>query len=101
MHIGVISQPNLAMCKFCGEVIESLDHTLLLCTPNWIVWSEIMEWWGIKWVSPNSIDTLLYWWLGLKFKPKISMISVQKKKKKYDTEMHTSCSIMVTVESKK
>lgn len=58
LRIGVLHQ-NHALCKFCGEVIETLDHSLLLCPIVWNLWVEILVWWGIEWVTPCSMDNLL------------------------------------------
>lgn len=48
LSLGIITDVEEALCKFCGEEIESMDHSLLLRFPIWKVWSEILAWWGIK-----------------------------------------------------
>lgn len=74
LRIGIIQQHDHALCKFCGEVIESLNHSLLLCLPVWNVWGSILNWWGIQWVTPNSIPMLFAWWINFKQKPKAALI---------------------------
>ncbi|KAG5562957.1 hypothetical protein RHGRI_005633 [Rhododendron griersonianum] len=49
MRIGIIHQQHHALCKFCGETLESIDHSFLFCQPVWNVWCEILDWWGIQW----------------------------------------------------
>ncbi|KAI7992486.1 hypothetical protein LOK49_LG12G03033 [Camellia lanceoleosa] len=28
----------------------------------WRVWSELLQWWGVVWVVPGSIQGLFQWW---------------------------------------
>ncbi|KAL7183907.1 hypothetical protein ACSBR2_026141 [Camellia fascicularis] len=44
------------------------NHLLLLCPFSSKVWSEIIDWWGLSWISLRSIQELLVWWYGRKFK---------------------------------
>ncbi|KAG5539456.1 hypothetical protein RHGRI_019858 [Rhododendron griersonianum] len=74
LRIGIIYQHHHALCKFCGETIESIDHSLLFCTPVWNVWCKILKWWGIQWVTPNSVSDIINWWLSYRQKPKIKVI---------------------------
>ncbi|CAL5388149.1 unnamed protein product [Camellia sinensis] len=53
-------------CAFCGNVEESTVHLLVHCYYSWRIWSVIVNWWGILWVSPGSIQELLVWWFGQK-----------------------------------
>lgn len=62
MRIGIITNIEEAQCKFCPLHIESPDHLHLLCNPVWQVWSSILAWWGVQWVSPNTVVNLLLWW---------------------------------------
>lgn len=74
LNIGIIQQPIHALCKFCGDEIESIDHSLLLCPVVWNVWCLILQWWGLKWVTPQSVINLFSWWNNFKFKPKVNWI---------------------------
>lgn len=74
LRIGVINNHDQALCKFCGRVIESLDHSLLMCQEVWNVWCEILDWWGINWSTPRDLKALFLWWVGTKYKPKIQVI---------------------------
>ncbi|CAL5414383.1 unnamed protein product [Camellia sinensis] len=51
----------------CGEV-ESTDHVLLRCLKVWRIWSIIINWCGLTWVSPGSVGLLLELWQSWKFK---------------------------------
>lgn len=37
LRIGILNHQHQALCKYCGEDIESLDHTLLNCVSIWNV----------------------------------------------------------------
>ncbi|KAI8537901.1 hypothetical protein RHMOL_Rhmol09G0060000 [Rhododendron molle] len=74
LRIGILHRQHHALCKFCGETIESIDHSLLICTPVWNVWCEILDWWGIQWVMPHSFSDLINLWLSYKQKPKVKVI---------------------------
>lgn len=74
LNIGVIQNPNLVLCKFCGESVESINHSLLLCSPIWNLWCKILMWWGILWVTPLNVEALFLWWRNTKLNPKIRLI---------------------------
>lgn len=62
MRTGIITNPVEAQCKFCSLHVETPDHLLLLCNPVWHVWLNILAWWGIQWIPPNTVVNLLLWW---------------------------------------
>lgn len=61
-RLGIIRNEEEACCKFCLSELETVDHLLLHCQPVWQLWSKIMYWWGVKWVSPKSVVDLFFWW---------------------------------------
>ncbi|CAL5358449.1 unnamed protein product [Camellia sinensis] len=67
-RMGILENSSSLHCVFCNEEGETDNHVLLHCPCVWVVWSKIMRWWGIQWVIPKSVDELLLWWSGLKFK---------------------------------
>ncbi|KAG5527982.1 hypothetical protein RHGRI_028796 [Rhododendron griersonianum] len=32
------------------------------------VWSCIVDWWHVKWVCPSSVEALIAWWFGNRFR---------------------------------
>lgn len=58
LGLGIITEVENALCKF------------LLCHPAWFVWTEILNWWGVKWVTPHSISLLFQWWSSWTIKKK-------------------------------
>ncbi|CAL5373601.1 unnamed protein product [Camellia sinensis] len=50
---------------FCKTQQETIEHVLLLCPLVWRIWSGLLQWWGVVWVVPSSIEGLLHWWAGL------------------------------------
>lgn len=62
LRIGILTNYQDALCKFCGECIESINHSLLHCFMTWKIWCKILGWWGIQWVLPPSLSDLFLWW---------------------------------------
>ncbi|KAL7198649.1 hypothetical protein ACSBR2_021034 [Camellia fascicularis] len=69
-RIGILNAVVNSDCVFCQAEVESLNHVLLLCPFAWKVWSNLMKWWGLLWVSPSSVVMLMHWWLGWKSRKK-------------------------------
>lgn len=74
LNIGIIHEVQDALCKFCNDSLETIDHSLLHCIPVWTVWCHILNWWGIKWVLPPSVSSLFLWWTFQKFNSKAQQI---------------------------
>lgn len=53
---------------FCQNEIDTVEHIPLFCPFVWLVWSNIIRWWGVQWVIPSSVNGLLQWWLGYRLK---------------------------------
>ncbi|XP_028071421.1 uncharacterized protein LOC114273801 [Camellia sinensis] len=66
--LGLMDQNTRSDCVFCNEELESLNHVMLLCPVVWQVWSNLLKWWGMQWVSPQSVVGLLDWWRGIKWR---------------------------------
>ncbi|CAL5348368.1 unnamed protein product [Camellia sinensis] len=62
------------LCPFCKLEEESVDHILLQCSMVWKVWSSLLNWWGLSWVTPATVDGVLLWWLGTQFKKTVKKI---------------------------
>ncbi|XP_028113856.1 uncharacterized protein LOC114311884 [Camellia sinensis] len=62
------------LCLFCKLEPESVDHLFLQCTEIWKVWSSLLQWWGVSWVIPATVDGVLLWWMGTKFKKSVERI---------------------------
>ncbi|XP_028074331.1 uncharacterized protein LOC114276709 [Camellia sinensis] len=73
-RVGILEGEEVLNCIFCQEARESLDHVMLHCSFTWKIWSAIIDWWGIQWVIPKSIEGLLIWWLGWKFRKKVNLV---------------------------
>lgn len=66
-RLGVLDSNVNNLCPFCREEVESLNHILLYCPLVWRLWSKILDWWNLSWVTPGSIGGLLEWWSGMRF----------------------------------
>lgn len=69
MHrIGVLSANDSFLCVFCKAEMETINHVMLLCPLVWRIWSDLVNWWEVKWATPSSVNVLLQWWSGMKFR---------------------------------
>lgn len=66
--IGVLDPNGSSLCCFCISCAEDVSHVLLHCNFTWRIWSELVKWWSLVWVVPESVNHLLDWWSGFKFK---------------------------------
>jgi hypothetical protein len=56
---------SVAACPICLAEEESVDHILLHCHKHWIVWSKIINWWGLAWCCPKNLAALFSQWDSL------------------------------------
>lgn len=63
-----ILHSNLDLFSLCNASGEFPVHLLLHCDVAWNVWSEMISWWHIIWVSPLSLKELFQWWRSIRFK---------------------------------
>jgi hypothetical protein len=61
---GILDISTVA-CPICLAEEESVDHILLHCHKHWIVWSRIINWWGLAWCCPKNLATLFSQWESL------------------------------------
>lgn len=69
-RIGAIPVTVNPLCVFCKVEVETINHVLLLCPLIWKLWSELVNWWEVQWVTPGSVVSLLNWWSGMKLRKK-------------------------------
>lgn len=63
---------------------------ILLCSEVWKVWANLLQWWRFNWVTPASVEGVLQWWLGTKFKKAVLKV----------WNLY-SCNAVVSLENKK
>ncbi|CAL5411371.1 unnamed protein product [Camellia sinensis] len=66
--IGVLDPFVAPLCILCSACDEDANNVLLHSSFSWKIRTEILSWWGIIWVIPQSMSHLLEWWDGFKFK---------------------------------
>ncbi|XP_028075237.1 uncharacterized protein LOC114277538 [Camellia sinensis] len=59
-RVGVLGEGASILCGFCKSEAESVEHVLVSCPKVWKVLTSLLQWWGILWVVPGSVDCLLY-----------------------------------------
>ncbi|XP_028087472.1 uncharacterized protein LOC114288189 [Camellia sinensis] len=69
-RIGVLDRSAATSCLFCNSQQETVQHVLIHCPLVWKVWTGLLQWWGILWVVPVSVEDLLQWWAGFICKKK-------------------------------
>ncbi|XP_071712760.1 uncharacterized protein [Rutidosis leptorrhynchoides] len=63
-HILPLNHPP--MCTWCETEVETVDHLLLHYPWTFKVWSELFQWWNIRWVIPSSIlEFSANWYNGM------------------------------------
>ncbi|XP_028125672.1 uncharacterized protein LOC114322530 [Camellia sinensis] len=70
-RIGVLNSEANTVCLLCKTEEEFLNHLLLSCPVVWKLWSDMIKWWDLVWVVPGTVEGLLHWWAGYKFKKEI------------------------------
>ncbi|GKV27657.1 hypothetical protein SLEP1_g36796 [Rubroshorea leprosula] len=48
LHEGVL-------CEFCNGKEEKVNHLFCLCYNAWLAWTQVLSWWGLKSVLPNTV----------------------------------------------
>lgn len=66
--IGVVDANVDSSCVLCRLGEEYINHIMLHGPFVWKIGSNIIKWWGVQWVIPGSVECLLQWWSGWKFK---------------------------------
>ncbi|OMO61107.1 hypothetical protein CCACVL1_23740 [Corchorus capsularis] len=62
---GLISLDS-ALCAFCGNKLETIEHFLFWCQCSWNIWTACCKLWGIDWVIPKDpIIFFLSWHYAL------------------------------------
>ncbi|GLT87099.1 hypothetical protein SLE2022_051990 [Rubroshorea leprosula] len=55
MKRGVFLQEEELMCGLCGSMVEEANHLFCMCKEAWIIWVEVLKWWGMETVMPNNV----------------------------------------------
>ncbi|GKV02234.1 hypothetical protein SLEP1_g14693 [Rubroshorea leprosula] len=55
MKRRVSRQEEELMCGLCCDMVEEANHLFCMCKEPWIIWVEILQWWGMETVIPNNI----------------------------------------------
>ena len=63
-EIGVLCENENNICVLCNEEVESVDHLMVSCFLVRKNSVELVRWWGLAWVAPSSVSSLLDWWWG-------------------------------------
>lgn len=65
---------SAAICPICLAEEEMVDHLFIHCYKHWLIWSKIINWWGLAWCCPRNLANLFSQWDSLvygKFQKKV------------------------------
>ncbi|KAI8558470.1 hypothetical protein RHMOL_Rhmol04G0096400 [Rhododendron molle] len=65
---NLIPEGQSTLCPFCLLHLETPQHLFLHCHFLWDVWSQILEWWHLRWVCPASLEAHFEWWMESRFR---------------------------------
>jgi len=60
-----ILDTSAANCPICLVEEEMVDHLFLHCYKHWLIWSKIINWWGLAWCCPGNLANLFSQWDSL------------------------------------
>lgn len=64
VRAGVINS-ELALCPFCNEVVERVQHLFFEYRVTWLCWMKCLEWWGIQGVLHSDPSINMNMWNSL------------------------------------
>ena len=54
--------PLANRCCMCFCFAESVDHLLIHCPVAYSLWVQMLQVFGIQWVMPSSVESLVFCW---------------------------------------
>ena len=49
-------------CRMCCCNEKSVDYLLLHCPEAYSLWEQMFQVFGIQWVMPGSVESLVFYW---------------------------------------
>jgi hypothetical protein len=62
LHQRTVLSAIQASCVFCSLDLETSEHLFIHCNFSSSVWMKVLDWWGIQWCLPRTLDSLLLQW---------------------------------------
>ncbi|GKV51081.1 hypothetical protein SLEP1_g57759 [Rubroshorea leprosula] len=53
-----------AFCDCCNENVEEVNHLFCVCYKTWLLWTQVLCWWGVESVLPNTVVGMTDFFLG-------------------------------------
>ncbi|GLT74584.1 hypothetical protein SLA2020_463720 [Shorea laevis] len=44
-----------ALCEYCNGTMEGVNHLFCICYKTWLVWTQVLSWWGLESVLPSTV----------------------------------------------
>ncbi|GKU90755.1 hypothetical protein SLEP1_g4707 [Rubroshorea leprosula] len=60
---GIVLQEGL-LCDFCKGKTEEVNHLFCLCYNAWLVWTQVLRWWGLESVFRNTVRGMADFFIG-------------------------------------
>ncbi|GLT30237.1 hypothetical protein SLA2020_050500 [Shorea laevis] len=60
---GILLQERV-FCKYCNGKVEEVNHLFCICYNEWLVWTQVLSWWGLESVLPNTVVGMAEFFIG-------------------------------------
>ncbi|GKV49313.1 hypothetical protein SLEP1_g56069 [Rubroshorea leprosula] len=60
---GILLQEG-ELCEFCNGKKEEVNHLFCLCYNAWLTWTQVLRWWGLEFVLPNTVRVVAEFFIG-------------------------------------
>ncbi|GKV50261.1 hypothetical protein SLEP1_g56973 [Rubroshorea leprosula] len=60
---GILLQEGV-LCECCNGNVEEVNHLFCVCESAWLAWSQVLSWWGLESVLPNSVAGVAEFFIG-------------------------------------
>ncbi|XVF06594.1 hypothetical protein REPUB_Repub06bG0062400 [Reevesia pubescens] len=61
LNKGLLSMVS-ALCSFYGLELETVGHSLFMCSISWLIWSHFFSTWGVCWVNHTDPTSFFLQW---------------------------------------
>ncbi|GLU04440.1 hypothetical protein SLE2022_215870 [Rubroshorea leprosula] len=60
---GILLQEGV-LCDFYNGKVEEVNHLFCLCYNAWLAWTQVLSWWGLESVLPNTVGGMAEFFIG-------------------------------------
>ncbi|GKU94200.1 hypothetical protein SLEP1_g7726 [Rubroshorea leprosula] len=60
---GILLQEGV-LCEWCNGKVEEVNHLFCVCDNAWLAWTQVLSWWGLESVLPNTVVGVAEFFIG-------------------------------------